>query len=123
MDLPHTRDLLLHLHKALMDYQKAQFEQQNGLVQNPNHYYQLVLNDPTFAWLRTLSALVVSIDELLEKPEELTEQKQTEIGQYTEKLLTSTDAADTFVANYQAAVAASDPIRTLHAQVLATLSQ
>lgn len=122
MDLPHTRDLLLHLHKALMDYQKAQFEQQNGLVQNPNHYYQLVLNDPTFAWLRTLSALVVSIDELLEKPEELTEQKQTEIGQYTKKLLTSTDAADTFVANYQAAVTASESVRILHAQVLATLS-
>ncbi len=123
MDLPHTRDLLLHLHKALMDYQKTQFEQQSGLVQNPNHYYQLVLNDPSFAWLRTLSALVVSIDELLEKPEELTEQKQTEIGQYTKKLLTSTDVADTFAANYQAAVTASEPVRILHAQVLATLGQ
>lgn len=123
MNLPHTRDLLLHLHKALMDYQKAQFEQKNGLVQNPNHYYQLVLNDPSFAWLRTLSALVVSIDELLEKPEELTEQKSTEIGQYTKKLLTATDSADTFASSYQAAVAVSEPVRILHAQVLATLGQ
>ena len=123
MDLSQARDLLLHLHKALMEYQKIEFERTNGLVQNPNHYYQLVLNDPTFVWLRTLSALVVSMDELLEKPEELSEQKIQDIAVYTKKLLTTSDKSDVFASKYQAEVAASDPVRVLHAQTLAMLNQ
>ncbi len=122
MPLTTTRDHLLHLHKALLDYQKTVYEATHPAVQNPNHYYQLVLGDPAFAWLRTLSALVVSIDELLEKPAELTDAKVEEIATYTRRLLTISNQTDEFSTNYQAAVGNSETVAALHAQVLAALA-
>ena len=121
MSLTTTRDHLLHLHKALLDYQKAAYEATHPAVQNPNHYYQLVLGDPAFVWLRTLSALVVSIDELLEKPAELTDAKEAEIATYTRRLLTISNQTDEFSTNYQAAIGNSETVAALHAQVLQVL--
>ena len=66
--LAELRRLLLHLHKTLIDWQRDDYERLNGRLQT-TQLLQVIFNDPAFAWLRTMSGLIVRIDEALdEKP-------------------------------------------------------
>lgn len=53
----------LRLHKTLLEDAKSDYEAVNGKIPNPNVYLSLVLDDPHFAWLRKISALIALIDE------------------------------------------------------------
>lgn len=54
---------MLRLHKTLLDQAKAEYEARNGTIASVNIYFQLVIDDPHFAWLRKISSLVALIDE------------------------------------------------------------
>ena len=61
------RDLrreLLRLHKTLLDSETAAYEQARGSVTR-GELLQLVINHEQFAWLHTISELIVRIDEML----------------------------------------------------------
>lgn len=62
-----SRNILLDLHKALLDRQKELYEQEFGPLATPNEYFNLVLNHGNFEWLRRMSGLIVNIDEALAK--------------------------------------------------------
>ncbi|HEX8638189.1 MAG TPA: hypothetical protein VF692_09015 [Pyrinomonadaceae bacterium] len=53
----------LRLHKTLLDAAKTEYEAKNGRITSVNVYFQLVIDDPHFAWLRKMSALIALIDE------------------------------------------------------------
>ena len=116
------REQLLQLHKALLDHQKVGYEAKHGLISNPNLYYQLVISHESFAWLKTLSALIVSIDELLESKDGVPEEKAKQIITYTQKLLTEQSGTSVFSTNYQTAVQNNPEVSTLHVQALSTLN-
>lgn len=61
------RDLLLEQHKYLLDREKEVYEQANGPLASPNEYFNLVLNNPQFEWLRRMSGVIVEIDEALSR--------------------------------------------------------
>ena len=61
------RDLLLEQHKYLLDREKEVYEQANEPLASPNEYFNLVLNDPQFEWLRRMSGVIVEIDEALSR--------------------------------------------------------
>ncbi|MET0752513.1 MAG: hypothetical protein ABWZ66_04040 [Pyrinomonadaceae bacterium] len=54
---------LLRLHKTLLDAAKIEYETKFGAIAGANQYLQLVIDDPHFAWLRKLSALIALVDE------------------------------------------------------------
>src|SRR3989337_155207 len=70
LDFHHA---LLDLHKTLIDSERAVYEADIGPVQSPHHFFQLLTNDPWFAWLRPISQLIVAIDEVLDAQETLTD--------------------------------------------------
>ena len=71
--LSELRRLLLHLHKTLIDWQRTEYERANGRLQTPQ-LLQVIFNDAEFAWLRSMSGLIVRIDEALEvKPPDVSE--------------------------------------------------
>ena len=71
--LSELRRLLLHLHKTLIDWQRTDYERLNGRLQT-TQLLQVIFDDPSFAWLRTMSGLIVRIDEALEvKPPDVSE--------------------------------------------------
>ena len=71
--LLELRRLLLHLHKTLLDWQRADYERVRGRLQT-TQLLNVMLNDPEFQWLRSMSGLIVRIDEALDpKPEPPTE--------------------------------------------------
>ncbi len=70
-----VRHVLLDLHKALLDAQRIRYEREHGRVTSSQAFLGLVLEHPTFAWLRAMSALIARLDEWMEEedgaPEEL----------------------------------------------------
>ncbi|HQV47302.1 MAG TPA: hypothetical protein PL109_12760, partial [Nitrospira sp.] len=60
---------LLRLHKALLDSERVSYERVHGRIETNGAFFQLVLGDAWFAWLRPLSQLMVKIDELSEEKE------------------------------------------------------
>src|SRR2546427_11134118 len=69
--LRELRTRLLHLHKTLLEMERADFERVSGRLTS-GELLQLVINHPQFAWLRMISALVVQIDEMLDDEEPAT---------------------------------------------------
>lgn len=56
--------LLIPLHRALIDASRDEYTAGGGFVQSPHHLLQLVTEDPFFAWLKPITALIVDIDEM-----------------------------------------------------------
>ncbi len=63
--LRELRAALLHLHKTLIDWQREEYELDHGAMPT-TQLLQVVLTDDAFAWLRSMSGLIVRIDEALE---------------------------------------------------------
>ena len=63
--LVDLRKALLHLHKTLLEWERAAYERVHGRT-SPGNLLTALMNDPQFAWLRPLSELIVRIDESLE---------------------------------------------------------
>jgi hypothetical protein len=63
--LTDLRRALLHLHKTLLEWERAAFERLHGRVSG-HELLHAILNDPQFVWLRPVSELIVRIDETLE---------------------------------------------------------
>ncbi|MEM6254207.1 MAG: hypothetical protein AAF821_14920 [Cyanobacteria bacterium P01_D01_bin.156] len=74
--LKRFRNYLLKLHKVLLEAERVRYEQTNGPIKNKGEFFQLVISDDAFSWLRPISQFIVQIDEFLaakkppENPEE-----------------------------------------------------
>lgn len=72
--LKGVRRGLLHLHKTLIDAERAAREQSGGGVSN-SAFLQTLIHDPGMAWLQPFTGLIVEMDEALaSRDEPLTEQ-------------------------------------------------
>jgi hypothetical protein len=68
--LREVRRGLLRLHKALIDAERALFEEERGAMSN-SQFLQALMEEDFFKWLRPYSGLIVEIDQALadrEKP-------------------------------------------------------
>ncbi|GGO27513.1 hypothetical protein [Deinococcus humi] len=71
---------LRHFHSALLDFAKGEYEFLHGPVGSPFELYSLVMNNPDFQWLRPLSGLMATLDEVLDaKDKTLTEQNVSDV--------------------------------------------
>jgi hypothetical protein len=64
--LVSVRNTMLALHKVLLELERVRYERANGRITDMFQLLNLTINDPAFAWLRPLSALIVQIDEKLD---------------------------------------------------------
>jgi hypothetical protein len=68
--LRELRTALLHLHKTLINWQRAEYELDHGPM-GTTQLLQVIFSNEAFAWLRPMSGLIVAIDEALDaKPPE-----------------------------------------------------
>lgn len=61
------RHALLDLHKSLLDAQRIRYEREHGRIQTSQAFLGIVLEHPSFAWLRSMSALIARLDEWMEE--------------------------------------------------------
>jgi len=67
--LTSLRNGLLHLHKSLLDSERAAYERDVARITSAGQFLGLVLDDPWFAWLHDLSQFIVLVDETLDLEE------------------------------------------------------
>ncbi len=82
---------LRHFHSALLDQARGDYEFLNGRIDGPFTLYNLVLNDPHFQWLRPLSGLMATLDEVIDRKEALTERNVRDVEQALALLFSATD--------------------------------
>jgi len=115
--LSALRDALLNLHKTLIDSERAVYESDVGPIQSPNHFFQLLTNDPWFAWLRPISQLIVAIDETLDAKEPLTKVSVDALMRQSVFLLVPAQSSGDFAERYVAALQRDPRVILAHAQV------
>jgi len=115
--LLELHDALLHLHKVLLDSERAVYEMSVGPINSPNHFFQLLTGDPWFAWLRRISQLIVAIDETLDAKQELTVLSVHAVMSQSVFLLIPAQTDGEFGARYVAALQRDPRVVLAHAQV------
>ena len=99
--LTELRRLLLQLHKTLIDWQRRDYETTHGRLQT-TQLLQAIFNEPSFGWLRTMSGLIVRIDEALEvKPPDVSETGPLVAAA---RELTAPEAGSAYALRYHAAL-------------------
>jgi hypothetical protein len=114
-----VRHGLLELHKALLDGEREQYERIHGRV-TAGKMLQLALQDPRFAWLRSMSELIVRIDELLEA-EGAGDSDFENLMATVRTLLTTSGQSTSFALEYDAALQRDPHILVLHGRVMQAL--
>jgi hypothetical protein len=115
-DLGELRGRLLHLHRALLEMERANFERDFGRLTS-GELLQLVINHAQFAWLRLISALVVQIDEMLNADEPATVNDFQELLSQA-RLLFNSPADEEFKEKYQAALQRDPAVVMAHSEVI-----
>ena len=115
--LRQTRDLLLRLHKLLLDRERGAWERINGPIGSPNQFLQLLLSHPHFEWLRHLTGLIVEIDETLEPRNSATADEGAALAQQVRALLTASPDGDEFHRKYDQALQDSPDVVLLHGEI------
>lgn len=116
--LRHLQDLrrsLLHLHKTLLDMERADFERVSGRLTS-GELLQLVINHAQFAWLRQISALVVQMDEMLGAEAPATKSDVDNLLDQARLLFTSS-ADEAFNEKYQAALQREPAAVIAHSEI------
>jgi len=119
--LTAVRHGLLELHKALLDAERAKYEQIHGKV-TAGKMLQLAFEDAQFAWLRSLSELIVRIDELLET-KEASDSEREKLLATVRTLLTVSGQSTNFSLEYDAALQNDPHIVVLHGRVMQALRE
>jgi hypothetical protein len=98
--LKSSRDLLLKLHKSLLDHERRIYEGIYG-PQTPGQFLNLLLEDSDFAWLRKFSTLIVEIDEMFAQKDGYSEEAVEAHIVALRSLVAMEDEDEEFKAKYQ----------------------
>ena len=115
--LRDLRAKLLQLHKVLLDDARVAYEMDRGRVPSSATLLQLVISDPWFAWLHSLSELVVRIDETAEVDSPSTDADAATLIDQVEKLLTASETGEGFQRRYFDALQRQPAVVLAHADV------
>jgi catechol 2,3-dioxygenase len=115
--LRDLRSRLLQLHKVLLDDARVAYEMDRGRVPSNATLLQLVISDPWFAWLHSLSELVVRIDETAEPDSPATDADAAALIEQVERLLTASETGEGFQRRYYEALQRQPAVVLAHADV------
>ncbi|HTR40559.1 MAG TPA: hypothetical protein VMH87_02925 [Pseudomonadales bacterium] len=115
--LEKVRLALLALHKALVDSERASYEQTMGVIKSPNHFLKLLTDDPWFAWLKPISSLIVSMDEALDMKESPGDSVVEALLKETHVLLVPSENGEGFGRHYFDALQRDPNVILAHADV------
>jgi hypothetical protein len=121
--LEEVRHALLDLHKTLVDSERVTYEKTVGKIGSPNHFLQLLTDDPWFAWLHPLSQLIVSMDEALDAKEPLTDTAIEATIKGANTLLTPSEAGEGFGRHYFEALQRDPDVVIAHADLMKILTR
>jgi hypothetical protein len=117
-DRERLRDLsarLMKLHRALLDRERRRYEDRRGSIPS-GELLQVVITDPQFAWLRSLSVMVAEIDATVDAGDPMTEETVARMFQGAYRLLKAGGDSE-FQLKYLDALQDSPDVVMAHAEV------
>ncbi len=120
--LTALRNGLLRLHKRLLDSEAALYDREVSRITSSGHLLDLVLNNPSFAWLRELSQLVVLIDERLDDKTPVSASEAERLILKTRGLLLPAEFGDGFQRSYFDAFQRDPDTVLAHAEMMKVLN-
>src|SRR5262245_655855 len=121
--LAELRGRLLALHKILIESERIGYEQTFGALESKQQFLQLVIDDPWFAWLRPLSALLSALDEALDAEPAVTAQVAKEFRRQVRELLAAAEEGHGFSRHYHDALQRDPDVVLAHAAVVQSLTK
>jgi len=119
--LKNARNILLKLHKSLLDREREIYEGIHGPL-NATQFLNVLLEDPDFGWLRKFSMLIVEIDEMFAQKDGV-EQGMIDANLVkTKELVEMSEPDEYFRAKYQFAIQSDPDSAALHSQLKAALN-
>ena len=115
--LRELRRGLLRLHKTLLDQETVVYEQAHGSVTR-GELLQLVINHEQFAWLHTISELIVRIDEMLSPKEPSLEADAKALLTQAQELLTPAETGSAFQRRYYVTLQSEPEAVLAHREVM-----
>ena len=91
---------LLALHKELIEAERVRYERMHGRIRTGQEALRLLLQDPWFAWLRPLAALIVEMDERLDADKPVDAVRVEAFVQQVRRLLVGDLAGEHFRREY-----------------------
>ena len=114
--LKNARNVLLKLHKFLLDRERELYEGIHGPL-NSTQFLSLLLEDKDFEWLRKFSRLIVEIDEMFAARDGvLAEMVDANLVKVRE-LVEMTEPDEYFRAKYSNAIQRDPDSASLHAEI------
>ena len=119
--LRYARNMLLSLHKLLVDFEREAYERTYG-PQNAGQFLNVLLEDENFAWLRKFSTLIVEIDEMFDLKDGVPDEMVRLNLEKVRELLGMKAADEFFRAKYQHALQTDPEVAGSHAQLQGLLT-
>lgn len=114
--LKNARNLLLKLHKVMLDREREIYEGVNGPL-SATQYLSVLLEDEDFAWLRKFSMLIVEIDELFAQKDGIEAGMIEANLDKVSELVEMREADEYFKAKYQNAIQRDPDSASLHSEL------
>jgi len=115
--LREVRAALLRLHKALLHSERNGYERLHGRIQSKGEFFQLVIQDEWFSWLRPFSQFIVQIDEALSAKEPITLDRANELLDEVRSLISPSEEGTLREQRYFQAIQRDPDIALMHADV------
>lgn len=114
--LKNLRNKLLKLHKVLLDAERITYEQTSGRISS-GELLQLVISHEQFAWLHSISEVIVQIDEILTADEPISSDNIKQLMLHIRTLLSPSEDGNTFARKYYTALQGEPGVVLAHAEV------
>lgn len=110
------RQVLLRIHKSLLDMERRSYEKEHGTV-STGELFRLVVDDPQFSWLHNISEFVVRIDEALSSDQGVTDTDSHVAISLARKIFAPSETGDAFQKKYFAAIQSDPAVVMEHAEL------
>ncbi|MEL7039128.1 MAG: hypothetical protein AAFO04_26490 [Cyanobacteria bacterium J06592_8] len=122
--LRDVRTKLLRLHKALLESEKVEYEKIHGPIRSRGEFFQLVIGEGMFSWLRPFSQLIAQIDEVMAaKDEPVTLQQVNQLLEESQMLLRASENGNEREKRYYEVIQRDPDIAFMHAELSQLLTQ
>lgn len=114
--LKNSRNLLLKLHKSMVDIEREMYDGIHGR-QTATEFLNLLLEDPDLSYLRKFSMLIVEIDEMFAVKDGLQADMVDANMVKVRELVAMTESDEYFKAKYQFALQRDPNAAALHSEL------
>lgn len=116
---------LIDLHRDLLMLQAKNLESESGRKVSPYELLNATLHNPSFAWLRLMSEMIVTIDTLVDETENLSSKEASEVANEVLNLIERPSGANQteFWNRYSQYLAVNPDIIMKHSRVKEIISR